>query len=41
MRKNGDNWVKLMVFLEVSVFSGIHNIAGENLSRFMDLARHF
>ena len=37
MRKNGDNWVKLMVFLEVSVFSGIHNIAGENLSRFMDL----
>ena len=31
MRKNGDNWVKLMVFLEVSVFSGIHNIAGENL----------
>ena len=30
-----------MVFLEVSVFSGIHNIAGENLSRFMDLARHF
>ena len=37
MRKNSDNWVKLMVDLKVLFFSGIHNISGgEKLSRFMD-----